>query len=134
MPVTAGQAEYAGPDATRTRPHTCGRRRRRYEDDRCRAQSVSSGVRPGSEDATTSYFNGWWRDRAPKVQGAVAGSIHRNGASPSEFILSVVLDNKGTYEANAADPEQDKWFQGPPALLARDPRWLDGDVCGCNHV
>ena len=91
-------------------------------------------IQPGSEDAAIDYSNSWWRDRAPKVKGAVAGSLHRNGSNPSEFILSVVFESKEAYEANAADPEQDKWYQGLRALLAADPRWMDGDVLGCNHV
>ncbi len=91
-------------------------------------------IQPGSEETAASYFNSWWSDRAPKVKGAVAGSIHRNGANPSELILSVIFDSKASYEANAADPEQDRWYQGLRALLSADPRWMDGDVLGCNHV
>ena len=91
-------------------------------------------INPGSEEAAASYMNGWWKERAPKVKGAIAGSLHRNGANPSEFILSVVFESKEAYEANAATPEQDKWYQGLRAMLSADPRWMDGDVLGCNHV
>ena len=91
-------------------------------------------IQPGSEDAAVEYSNNWWRDRAPNAKGAVAGSLHRNASNPSEFILSVVFESKEAYEANAADPEQDKWYQGLRALLSADPRWMDGDVLGCNHV
>ena len=91
-------------------------------------------IQPGSESAAVDYFNNWWRDRAPNVDGAIAGSIHRNAANPSELILSAVFESKEAYEANATSPEQDKWYQGLRALLAADPRWMDGDVLGCNHV
>ncbi|OAI41472.1 hypothetical protein AYO38_03540 [bacterium SCGC AG-212-C10] len=91
-------------------------------------------VQPGNEEAAATYFNSWWSDRAPHVKGAIAGSLHRNDANPSEFILSVVFESKEAYEANANAPEQDKWYQGLRALLAADPRWMDGDVLGCNHV
>ena len=91
-------------------------------------------IQPGSEEAATAHLNSWWRDRAPSVKGAIAGSLHRNGANPSEFILSVVFESKEAYEANAADPAQDQWYQSLRSLLAADPRWMDGDVLGCNHV
>ena len=91
-------------------------------------------INSGSEAAATDHFNSWWRDRAPKVKGAVAGSIHVNAANPSEFILSVVFDSKESYDANASDPEQDRWYQALRSYLSADPRWMDGDVLGCNHV
>src|SRR4051812_16666553 len=91
-------------------------------------------VQPGSEDAAAAHFNNWWTERAPKVKGAISGSVHRNGGNPSEFILSVVFDSKESYDANAADPEQDKWYQSLRALLSADPRWMDGDVVANNHI
>ena len=91
-------------------------------------------VQSGQEEAAAAYFNSWWADRAPNVEGARGGSLHRNGVNPSEFILSVVFDSKEAYEANASSPEQDRWFQGLRALLAGDPRWMDGEVLGHNHL
>ena len=91
-------------------------------------------IQPGQEEAAATCFNSWWADRAPKVDGALGGSLHRNGANPSEFILSVVFDTKEAYEANASSPEQDRWYQGLRALLAGDPRWMDGEVLGHNHL
>jgi quinol monooxygenase YgiN len=91
-------------------------------------------IQPGSEEAAANYFNSWWTDRAPNVNGAISGSLHRNDANPSEFILSVVFASKEAYEANAASPEQDTWYQGLRALLSADPRWMDGEVLGENHA
>jgi quinol monooxygenase YgiN len=91
-------------------------------------------IQPGNEEAAAAHLNSWWSERGPKVKGAIAGSLHRNAANPSEFILSVVFESKEAYEANAADPEQDRWYQSLRGLLAADPRWMDGDVLGCHHV
>ena len=91
-------------------------------------------INPGSEAAAASHMNSWWTERAPKVKGAISGSLHSNAANPSELILSVVFESKEAYDANAADPEQDRWFQQLRTMLSGDPRWIDGDVLSCNHV
>jgi quinol monooxygenase YgiN len=90
-------------------------------------------VNPGSEAAAVSHMNSWWKERSPKVKGAIASTLHQNSANPSELIVSVVFENKESYEANAADPEQDRWFQQLRAMLSADPRWIDGDVLSDNH-
>jgi quinol monooxygenase YgiN len=88
----------------------------------------------GSEQAVVAHFDKWWNERRPKVKGAIASTLHRNEQNPSELILSVVMDSKANYEANANDPDQDKWYQQMRALLDADPRWMDGDVLACRHV
>ena len=91
-------------------------------------------VKPGQEQALNAMFDKWWAERAPKAKGAIASSVHRNDSNPSEVIVSVVFADKASYDANADDPEQDKWYQEMRALLDADPRWLDGEVLACKHV
>ena len=88
----------------------------------------------GEETAVMEALNAWWEERRPKVQGAVASTLHRNDSNPSELILSVVFDSKENYEANASDPGQDKWYQHLRGLLDSDPVWMDGDVLSCRHI
>ena len=88
----------------------------------------------GQESAVAKALDSWWGERRPKAKGAIASTLHRNESNPSELILSVVFDSKENYQANAADPEQDKWYQELRALLESDPHWMDGDVLACKHV
>ncbi len=91
-------------------------------------------VSPENRSKVTSMFDSWWSERAPKVKGAVASTLHVNDANPSELILSVVFESKETYDANANDPAQDTWYKQLRALLDSDPRWMDGEVLACKHM
>jgi hypothetical protein len=84
--------------------------------------------RSGQEGAVVEHFNHWWRDRAPKVRGALMGTLYRNTTNPAELIMTVVFASKALYEENANDPEQDRWYGELVALLEEEPRWIDGDV------
>jgi hypothetical protein len=86
--------------------------------------------KPGQEAAVVEHWNRWWRDRAPRAQGALLGTISRNVSDPSELLVTVAFASKALYEANAADPEQDAWYQKLVSLLEEPPRWIDGDVLG----
>ncbi len=85
----------------------------------------------GKEQELVTKLNEWWDTRRNDVRGAIASSLHRNGA---ELIMSVVFESEQTYRANASDPAQDKWYQEVRALLAEDPKWMDGEVLACKHV
>lgn len=82
----------------------------------------------GQEDAVVAMHEEWWNERQPKVKGARAAHLYRNTSNPSELMLAVVFDSKADYEANAADPEQDQWYQRLAEHLEGEPRWIDGDV------
>ncbi len=88
----------------------------------------------GQEQALAAMLEKWWTERRPKAKGAIASTLHRNESNPAELIMTAVFESKESYDANAADPEQDKWYQEMRALLDGDPRWLDGDVLSCKHV
>jgi hypothetical protein len=85
----------------------------------------------GQEQAIVDKLNQWWDGRRKEIKGAVATTIHRNGA---ELILAVTFDNEANYKANAEDPAQDKWYQEVRALMDADPRWMDGEVLACKHA
>jgi quinol monooxygenase YgiN len=88
----------------------------------------------GQEQALVAMLDKWWDERRPSVPGAIASTLHRNITNPQELIMSVVFDSEEHYRANAADPEQDRWYQEIRALLEADPRWMDGEVLACRHV
>jgi quinol monooxygenase YgiN len=91
-------------------------------------------VSPENRSKLNAMFEAWWSERRPNVSGAIASSVHVNDANPGEVIVSVIFESKETYDANAADPEQDKWYREMRALLEADPRWIDGEVLSCKHV
>jgi len=84
--------------------------------------------RSGQEEAVVAHFHRWWKDRAPRVPGALLGTLNREASNPAELLMTVVFSSQAAYEANAADPEQDTWYRELVALLEGEPRWIDGDV------
>lgn len=54
--------------------------------------------------------------------------MNREASNPAELLMTVVFASKALYEANAADPEQDRWYRQLTTLLEGEPRWIDGDV------
>ena len=89
-------------------------------------------LKPGSAEKLNEMSERWWKERAPKVRGAVSQTVYRTDRNPNEYIMAVVFESKEAYVANANDPEQDKWFQELRALLDADPTWVDGEVV--SHV
>ena len=85
-------------------------------------------IKPGSAEKLNEMSERWWKERAPKVKGAVSQTVYRTDNDPNAYIMAVVFDSKESYVANANDPAQDKWFQELRALLDADPAWVDGEV------
>jgi antibiotic biosynthesis monooxygenase (ABM) superfamily enzyme len=86
-------------------------------------------VKPGEEQAVRQWSERWWRERAPKVKGAVTGYLCKpvNGP-PDEYVMLAVFDSKDNYYANANDPEQDRWYQEFRGHLQADPEWSDVEI------
>ncbi len=84
--------------------------------------------RSGQEAAVVDHINRWWKDRAPRTRGVLLGTVARNLSNPAELLMTVAFTSKASYEENAADPEQDSWFQQLAALLEEEPHWMDGDL------
>ena len=84
-------------------------------------------VKPGKENDLRAAFDNWERERKPKVTGEVASLVLKSDKVPGEFLGVAVFKDKKSYKANAADPEQDKWYKQMRLLLESDPEWNDGD-------
>ena len=85
-------------------------------------------VKAGHGDDLRALIQEWNRDRKPKVEGAVGGYVFELDRDPQDWILIGIFEDKKTYEANASDPEQDKWFRRIMEHLEGEPQWHDGEV------
>lgn len=85
-------------------------------------------AKPGTEAELRALNDEWERDFKPRVKGAMSGTIYRLDADPNSYIMTAVFADKASYEANANDPEQDKWYQRWRELLVDDPVWHDGEI------
>ena len=70
----------------------------------------------------------WGRARKSKVKGAIASYLYKLDKKPDELIMVAVFQDKKSYQANAADPEQDRWYRRLRELLQADPLWEDGEI------
>ena len=84
-------------------------------------------VKKGQEQELVEMFNEWDRQRKPKVKGALGGLLLLPDKKSGEVVGVAIFQNKATYEANANDPEQDKWYKRLRELLTADPEWEDGE-------
>ncbi len=91
-------------------------------------------VKPGNEAKLNELAERWWNERRNKVKGAVSNSVFRTDKNANEYILVAIFDSKENYDANANDPEQDKWFQEMVALFEGEPEWTDGELVFHKHV
>jgi len=84
--------------------------------------------RPGHEQSVTEYFERWEQQRSGNVRGYTGMTVLRPAATPGELLGAVVFRDRETYEANAADPDMDRWYQQLRSHLIADPIWEDGEV------
>jgi len=84
----------------------------------------------GQEQAVLENLKEWDRVRRPKVKGVVGGYIYRSEKNPGELMMTVAFKDRESYFANAADPEQDRWYRQLRDLLQADPTWEDGEIIG----
>jgi hypothetical protein len=80
----------------------------------------------GTEDEVVRLMEQWARDRGPKVAGFVSSNLFKldNGG----MMGVAIFESKEKYDANANDPDQDRWFRRLRELLESDPEWNDGEV------
>lgn len=62
------------------------------------------------------------------VPGFVASYVYKLDRESDTYYLAVVFENKASYEANAASPEQDARFRKLVVLLDGEPEWNDGEI------
>ena len=84
----------------------------------------------GQEQAVVANLQEWDRLRKPNVKGPVAGYLYRSDKNPGELVMAVIFQDRESYYANAADPEQDRWYRRLRDLLETDPTWEDGEIIG----
>ena len=86
--------------------------------------------KPGAEPQVTALLEEWERERKPKVRGAIGGYVFRPDNAPDQLVGVAIFRDRESYRANAADPDQDAWYQRLRALLEADPEWEDGVILG----
>lgn len=87
-------------------------------------------VKSGQEQTVIDTLVEWQKERGSKVKGSVGGYVLRPDDRPGELLLIGLFEDRATYEANAEDPEQDRWFHRLREMLEADPKWTDGEVFG----
>src|SRR4051812_11442462 len=82
---------------------------------------------PGKFEQLREVGESWRRERAPQLSGVVASYVMVPDATPDEVLMVSIWADRETYIRNAADPEQDRFYQRIRALLTDDPTWQDGE-------
>lgn len=88
----------------------------------------------GRTDDVVALLEEWWVERGPYVPGASADYLFASERQLGELIGVVVFTDRASYQANAADPEQDQWYRRLRDALETDPVWEDGDILGGHTV
>ena len=82
-------------------------------------------AKPGTEGQLQRLMGEF---EAIKVPGFIRSYVYRMDDDPNEYYLAVLFENKETYRANAASPEQDARYQQLLAVLSAPPEWHDGEI------
>jgi quinol monooxygenase YgiN len=84
-------------------------------------------VQPGKEDEFRAIGEQWTKERGAAT-GQVAEYVFRMEGQPGEYYVIGIFRDRESYQANAGDPETDRWYRRMRATLAADPEWHDGEV------
>lgn len=84
-------------------------------------------INPGSEAAVLALSRELADDPPP---GFVASYVYRLDSGGDEYITAAMWTDRDTYQKNAADPRQQRWFERVQEHLAGQPAWNDGEVVG----
>jgi quinol monooxygenase YgiN len=85
-------------------------------------------VKPGHLEEFKALSEEWTQARKPEVKGAQNSYMFQLDKDSNQLILVAIFENKALYQANADDPDQDKFYQRWRELLVDDPEWNDGEV------
>lgn len=88
----------------------------------------------GREADVVALMEEWARTRGSRVNGARAAYLLRSERQPGELLGVAVFDDQATYQANAADPQQDAWYRRLRETLQADPEWEDGIYLVATHL
>lgn len=84
-------------------------------------------VRPAKEEEFVAIGEQWTQERG-EATGQVAAYLFKQAGQPGEYYLVGIFRDRESYEANARDPETDRWYRRMRATLTADPEWHDGEV------
>ena len=87
----------------------------------------SMKVKPGKEQELKDIFKEWEKERKPKIKGTIRSLLLKPDNKLNELIGIAIFPSKVSYNTNANDPDQDKWYQKMRELLEEDPVWEDGE-------
>src|SRR6266446_6563728 len=85
-------------------------------------------LKSNSDEQVQALNDEFARERGRKIEGFVASYVLRPDNRKDELILVAVFRDRASYRANAADPEQDRWYRRLREHLESDPEWTDGEV------
>jgi len=85
-------------------------------------------AKPGERQQVIDLFDRWFRDRRPKARGFFRADLSSNINDPDEFMAAACFADRGTYDANSSDPDQNAWFEELRSHLVADPEWFDGTL------
>lgn len=87
-------------------------------------------IKPGSEAAVLALSRELTADPPP---GFVASYTYRLDAGNDEYITAAMWSDKETYQKNADDEKQQRWFQRVSEHIVGEPSWADGEVVHAAH-
>ena len=82
----------------------------------------------GQESVVIELMREWGETKGKTTAGYKASYVYRPDRSPEEIVLVVAFADKQSYDRNAGDPEQDKWYGRLREALQSDPDWEDGQI------
>ena len=84
-------------------------------------------VKSGHEKSVIAVWKEWDTSRQSQVSGVVATFLLKPDKGTGEKVGVAVFEDKASYEANADDRAQDKWYRELRENLEADPAWEDGE-------
>jgi quinol monooxygenase YgiN len=81
----------------------------------------------GQNEAILADAKRWIQECAAST-GFIGEYVLIPDDKPGEFIALAIFESEERYRANAADPEQDRWYQELRTKLVADPEWTDGPI------
>ena len=82
-------------------------------------------LKSGSRGELDALMAEWNQTIRPKIPGAFVQLVGHADGRPDELVFVALAQDKATYQALAAMPEQDAWFRRLADHVEGDVRWED---------